>query len=123
MGVYGGPANSWSNITNSNRIDASTKVLEQSGLVLNLDASASTSYPGSGTNWTDLSLNGNNGTLLLVGGPTYSSISRGSIVFDGENDNVSIGTNGFSFGSSPGTLSAWAKSAGLSFSRTISMLN
>ena len=77
------------------------------GLVLALDAANPKSYTGSGTTWTDLIGRGNTGTL--TNGPTYSSTSGGSIVFDGTNDNVSIGTNGFSFGSSPGTLSAWAK--------------
>ena len=55
MGIYAGPANAWSNFRDSNRIDASTKLAVQSGLVLNLDAGASTSYVGSGTTWTDLS--------------------------------------------------------------------
>jgi len=54
------------------------------GLVLNVDAGASISYPGSGTTWTDISGRGNNGTL--VNGPTYSSANSGSIVFDGTND-------------------------------------
>ena len=54
------------------------------GLVLCLDAGNTKSYPGSGTTWTDLSGNGNNGTL--VNGPTYSSDNGGSIVFDGTND-------------------------------------
>jgi uncharacterized delta-60 repeat protein len=89
MGVYGGPE------------------INESGLVLALDAGNTKSYPGSGTTWTDLILNRNSGTL--TNGPTYSSTSGGSIVFDGTNANVSIGTNGFSFGSSAGTLSAWAK--------------
>ena len=57
-----------------------------SGLVLNLDAAQTASYPGTGTTWTDLSGNGNNGTL--VNGPTYSSANYGSIVFDGSNDYV-----------------------------------
>jgi len=55
------------------------------GLVLALDAADVSSYPGSGTTWTDLSGNGNNGTL--VNGPTYSD---GSIVFDGTNDYISL---------------------------------
>ena len=87
MGVYAGPANAWSNFTDSNRIDASTKVVVQSGLVLNLDAGASTSYVGSGTTWTDLSGSGSNGTL--INGPTYSSSNGGSILFDGTNDYMS----------------------------------
>jgi hypothetical protein len=54
------------------------------GLVLCLDAGNTKSYPGSGTTWTDLSGNGNTGTL--TNGPTYSSTNGGSIVFDGSND-------------------------------------
>ena len=62
------------------------------GLVLNLDAGASTSYSGSGTTWNDMSGNGNNGTL--TNGPTYSSANGGSIVFDGTNDGIQLaGTN------------------------------
>ena len=55
-----------------------------SGLVLSLNAADRNSYPGSGTTWTDMSGNGNNGTL--TNGPTFSSANGGSIVFDGVND-------------------------------------
>ena len=76
------------------------------GLVLNLDAGQTASYPGAGTTWTDLSGNGNNGTL--VNGPTYSSANGGSIVFDGTNDTVTTGT---SSGLTPPaiTFSIWVK--------------
>jgi hypothetical protein len=57
------------------------------GLVLCLDAANPKSYPGSGTTWTDLSGNGNNGTL--VNGVGYNSGNGGSLVFDGVNDYVS----------------------------------
>jgi hypothetical protein len=57
-----------------------------SGLVLNLDAGNLASYPGSGTTWTDLSGNGNNGTL--VNGVGYSGDNLGSLSFDGVNDAV-----------------------------------
>ena len=87
------------------------------GLVLALDAGNTKSYSGSGTTWTDLSLNSNTGTL--VGGPSYGSTSGWSIAFDGLNDNVSIGTNRFSFDSSPGTLSAWTKTTSLYPDRAI----
>jgi hypothetical protein len=50
------------------------------GLVLNLDAADKTSYPGSGTTWTDLSGYGYNGSL--VNSPTYITQS-GSLDFDG----------------------------------------
>lgn len=57
------------------------------GLVLYLDAAHTKSYPGSGTTWTDLTKNKNNGTL--VNGPTFSSANGGSLVFDGVNDHIS----------------------------------
>lgn len=62
-----------------------------SGLVLNLDAGQIASYPGTGTTWTDLSGNGNNGTL--VNGPTYSSANGGSLVLNGTNQRVSFTAN------------------------------
>ena len=77
------------------------------GLVLALDAADRNSYPGSGTTWTDLSGRGNNGTLQ--NGVGYSGDNGGSLSFDGVDDYVSIGTSGFPFGSSAGTLSAWAR--------------
>jgi len=61
------------------------------GLVLSLDAANTKSYPGSGTTWTDLSGNGNNGTL--VNGPTYSGSNGGVIVLDGVNDYIDIPIN------------------------------
>jgi len=64
------------------------------GLVLHLDAGNGASYPGSGTTWTDLSGNGNDGTL--TNGPTYDSSNGGSIVFDGDNDYIDLGTIGVS---------------------------
>lgn len=59
------------------------------GLVFCLDAGNTKSYPGSGTTWSDLSGNRNNGTL--VNGTAYDSANNGSLVFDGIDDYVSIG--------------------------------
>ena len=56
------------------------------GLQLYLDAGRTSSYPGTGTAWTDLSGNSRNGTL--TNSPTYSSANGGFIVFDGTNDFV-----------------------------------
>jgi hypothetical protein len=56
----------------------------KNGLVFYLDAANSRSYPGSGTDWNDLSRGRNNGTL--VNGPTFNSANGGSIVFDGVDD-------------------------------------
>ena len=57
------------------------------GLVLCLDAANPKSYPGSGTTWTDLSGNGNNGTLNGAG---YDNGSLGSLSFDGSDDYIII---------------------------------
>lgn len=76
-----------------------------SGLVLALDAGNTKSYPGSGTTWTDLSGNGNTGTL--TNGPTYNSSNGGSIVFDGANDYVQ--TANLATVVSSKTLSAWCQ--------------
>ena len=106
MGVYSGPANAWSNSTSQNRIDASTKVVVQNNLVLNLDAGASTSYVGSEVTWTDLSGNSNNGTL--TNGPTYNSSNGGSIDLDGTNDFVTVPrSDNFDFGTGNLTIESW----------------
>jgi len=60
--------------------------------VLWLDAAITTSYPGTGTTWNDLSGNGNNGTLN--GGVTYNSANGGSLVFDGVNGYVQTPISG-----------------------------
>jgi len=81
-----------------------------SGLVLLLDAATPLSYPGTGTTWTDLSGNGNTGTL--TNGPTYSSANSGSIVFDGVNDYVSFPGSEASvldFGTTNFSFSCWIK--------------
>jgi hypothetical protein len=54
------------------------------GLILNLDAGFTPSYPTINTTWYDLSSGGNNGTLY--NGPTFNSQNSGSIVFDGVDD-------------------------------------
>jgi hypothetical protein len=54
--------------------------LVTAGLVLNLDASNTASYSGTGTTWTDLSGRGNHGTL--VNSVTYNSSNQGTLVFN-----------------------------------------
>ena len=62
-----------------------------SGLVLYLDAGNPSSYPGSGTTWSDLSGNGNHGAL--TGGVIFSSLDGGALVFDGVNDSFGTDAN------------------------------
>ena len=82
------------------------------GLILNLDASNTSSYPGTGTVWTDLSSNGNNGTL--TNGVGYSSTNGGIMTFDGVNDFVQIENNSSLSQTSALTLSTWVKLNSLS---------
>ncbi len=70
MGVYAGPD------------------VVENGLVLALDAGNPKSYPGSGTTWTDLSGNGNDGTL--INGVGYSNNNNGVLVTDGINQYIDI---------------------------------
>lgn len=75
------------------------------GLVLHLDAASMKSYPGSGTTWSDLSGNGNNGTL--VNGVGYSSENNGTFTFDGLDD-YAVSTGGYHNNISL-TISLWFK--------------
>lgn len=66
--------------------------LVTNSLIVNLDASNVSSYPGNGTIWTDLSGNGNNG--ILFNGVAFNSANGvGSLVFDGVNDYTDITSN------------------------------
>ena len=69
---------------------ANGPVIVKNGLIFNLDAADRNSYPGSGTTWSDISGNGNNGTL--TNGPTFSSDNGGVIVLDGSNDYIANGS-------------------------------
>ena len=85
MGAYSGPE------------------INESGLVLCLDAGNTKSYPGSGTDWSDLSGNGNNGSLVNMDGANLDSANGGSLTFDGSNESINCGnilnftTQDFSF--------------------------
>ena len=75
----------WANLISCGTYEdlSNTDCIVKDGLILNLDAGNRYSHPGSGTTWSDLSGNNNNGTL--VNGVGYSSSNGGSFVFDGTN--------------------------------------
>jgi hypothetical protein len=100
-------------INSMNRASATPSIVT-SGLVLNLDAGNPLSYPGSGTTWTDLSGNGNNGTL--INGTGYNSANGGVLTFDGINDyvNTTLVTNQAAF-----TYCIWGKSSALGYQNRI----
>ena len=80
-----------------------------SGMVLNLDAGFVSSYPTSATTWYDLSYSGNNGTL--TNGPTFSSLSGGSIVFDGVDDYCVVNSSSNSSLSGNFSITQWYRAA------------
>jgi hypothetical protein len=84
----------------------------ENGLVLCLDAANKFSYPGTGTTWTDLSGNSNNGTL--TNGPTFSAGNMGSILYDGADDQIDCGNNSSLNISTNLTLGIWVKFNSLS---------
>jgi hypothetical protein len=75
------------------------------GLVLCLDAANSRSYPGSGTAWTDLSGNGNTGTL--TNGPTYNSSNLGFFQF--VTNNFAAIPNNVALDTQTPTVEVWVK--------------
>jgi hypothetical protein len=80
------------------------------GLLLNLDAGYTPSYPRTGTTSYNLGYTNQNGAL--VNGPTYDSDMGGSWLFDGVNDNITVST-GFTelnfTGFSPYTIEVYCK--------------
>jgi len=99
MGIYAGPE------------------VVDNGLILSLDAGNSKSYPGSGTNWNDLSGNNTNGTL--TNGPTYNSANGGSLVFDGANDYISASNTSLVHRTSNWSYSCWVNFSAITSLGTI----
>jgi Concanavalin A-like lectin/glucanases superfamily len=80
-----------------------------SGLIMNIDFN-NASYSGTGSTVTDLTTNGNNGTL--VNSPTYTSGTPSYMTFNGTSNYIgNAGTlNNFNFASTGGiTVEAWVK--------------
>lgn len=59
------------------------------GLILNLDAGNSKSYPGTGANWINLSNNNTSGSLVLS--PTFTRGGGGAITLNGTNQYIDCG--------------------------------
>lgn len=80
--------------------------INESGLLLHLDAGNKSSYPGTGATWKDLSGNGYNATL--VHSPTYSAANGGILSFDGSNDYAYTTATPFT-ANSDYTIQIWQK--------------
>lgn len=81
--------------------------VSRNGLVLSLDAGNIASYPGSGSNWFDLS--GNANTTVLNNGAYYSSTNGGAIYFDGSDDYANLGSGTSLDITDSVTISTWFK--------------
>ncbi len=78
------------------------------GLILALDAGNIKSYQSGSLTWYDKSGNGRTGTL--TNGPTFSTGSGGSIVFDGTNDYILVNSpQSLNPGTGSMTLEGWCK--------------
>jgi len=123
--ISGARSSTYSSTNLTNGVQVYVKVTEgivdgaivTNGLRFNLDAGNSASYPGTGTTWTDLSGNGNHGTL--VNGATYSSDNGGSILFNGTNSNINLNKNATAIGiyDNSYTADAWVYPTDLSNDR------
>ena len=69
----------------------SPKIVNDSSLVLYLDAANTKSYVSGSTTWNDISRGGNTGTLL--NGMGYTSSYNGELVFDGVDDRMRLGSS------------------------------
>jgi hypothetical protein len=89
------------------------------GLVLCLDAANRKSYPRTGSAWTDLTNNGNNGTL--INGPSFSGANRGAIVFNGSNNYVTTNKTATELGfyDASYTMEAWVYPTDLTSDKTM----
>jgi hypothetical protein len=88
-------------------LGAAALVIVSTNLKLHLDAGDSTSYGGSGTTWSDLTSEDNDGT---ISGATYSSSDGGIFDFDGTDDYVSVDSSSdLTFGTGDFTVECWVK--------------
>jgi hypothetical protein len=85
-----------------------------SGLLLHLDAGNRTSYPASGSTWSDLSGNGRNASL--TNGPGFDSGNGGSIQFNGAGAYATVAT-GLATGNTPHSLEMWVNFSSITNSR------
>lgn len=81
------------------------KQIVSDGLVLALDAGNHRSYPGSGTAWTDLSGNGNDGTL--INGPTFDSANGGMFTLDASDEKITGPSSTTIFTNNSFTIEGW----------------
>ena len=103
--VFGFQNQIWTGINPYELVPASATYVT-GGLIYYVDAGNASSYPGSGTTWTDLS--GQSRTTTLYNGPTYDSGNGGALIFDGTNDYAQV-ASGFNPNITVKTMIGWCK--------------
>ena len=94
------------NLYNSNRKKyIPTENISTDGLILHIDPSINTCYPGTGTTIYDLSSNAYVGSIL--NGASYSNNRTGALLFDGANECVQF-YNAILSGTQDFTIESWA---------------
>ena len=91
------------------KINFSQESFSNNGLILHLDSGNSSSYPGSGNTWYDLSENNYN--AVLMNSPSYSSSSGGLLSLNGSSQWIQLNSfAGVLTNNSAYTISIWFKS-------------
>jgi hypothetical protein len=103
----------WLNLSTGYEVDIVTN-----GLVLHLDAGNTSSYPGSGSTWFDISGNGYN--MTLTNSPTFSSANGGVLQFNGSNQYGSL--TSLNYASTTFTIMAASRYSGTTRGRVISSM-
>ena len=85
--------------------DIDYEAIVTNGLIFNIDAGFTPSYPTTGTTIYDVGSGGNNGTL--TNGPSFSSSNGGTILLDGVDDYISIPQSTLFGASRTFTLMMW----------------
>ena len=91
------------------KINLSQESFSNNGLILHLDSGNSSSYPGSGNTWYDLSENNYN--AVLMNSPSYSNTSGGLLSLNGSSQWIQLNSfAGVLTNNSAYTISIWFKS-------------
>lgn len=96
--------------SSASRISTSSTGLVQTGLVVNLEPGQNSSYPGSGSLWTNIGNGGSTYNATLQNAPVYNAGYGGNFFFNGTNQFTTIARpvqDDF-------TLSAWIKTTSTS---------
>jgi hypothetical protein len=104
---HGNHADLTTNTARDARISTAASGLVQTGLVVNLEPGQTSSYPGSGSSWTNIGSGGATYNATLQNAPVFSPNYGGNFYFNGTNQSTEITRpvqDNF-------TLSAWFKTS------------